>query len=101
LVPDSPLKQRFILETVRQQAGDEGRSRPVAAVQHLEHVGEREDRVGRKSLYPEEFRLRAAGMVINSRRSVRDVANEVGVNHETLRHWIRAALRSREDEVSF
>lgn len=57
--------------------------------------------MGRKSLYPEEFRLRAAGMVVNSRRSIRDVADEVGVNHETLRHWIRALRRRDEDATSF
>lgn len=52
--------------------------------------------MGRKCLYPEEFRRHAASMVVNSRRSIRDVADEVGVNHETLRHWIRALRRDEE-----
>jgi transposase len=52
--------------------------------------------VGRRSKYPEEFRQRAAQLVLDSRRSIRDVAAELGVNHETLRNWVAAERRKRE-----
>ncbi len=51
--------------------------------------------MGRRSKYPEEFRQRAAQLVLDSRRSVRDVAGELGVNHETLRNWVAAERRAR------
>ncbi len=51
--------------------------------------------MGRRSTYPEEFRQRAAQLVLDSRRSVRDVAGELGVNHETLRTWVAAERRAR------
>ncbi len=51
--------------------------------------------MGRRSKYPEEFRQRAAQLVLDSRRSVRDVAGELGVNHERLRHWVAAERRAR------
>ncbi len=51
--------------------------------------------MGRRSKYPEEFRQRAAQLVLDSRRSVRDVAGELGVNHETLRNWVGALKRER------
>jgi transposase len=43
--------------------------------------------MGRRSQYPEEFRQRAALSVIERRRSIREVAAELGINHETLRNW--------------
>ncbi len=51
--------------------------------------------MGRRSKYPEEFRQRAAQLVLDSRRSVREVAGELGVNHETLRNWVAAERRQR------
>jgi transposase len=51
--------------------------------------------VGRRSKYPEEFRQRAAQLVLDSRRSIREVAAELGVNHETLRNWVAAERRNR------
>ncbi|WP_426241428.1 transposase [Nocardioides sp. LHG3406-4] len=51
--------------------------------------------MGRRSQYPEEFRLRAAQLVIDSHRSIRDVANELGINPETLRNWVNAAKRQQ------
>jgi transposase len=53
--------------------------------------------LGRRSKYPEEFRQRAAKLVLDSRRSVRNVAGEVGVSHETLRNWVAAERRQRGD----
>jgi transposase len=54
--------------------------------------------VGRRSKYPEEFRQRAAQLVLDSRRSVREAAGELGVNHETLCNWVAAERRDRADE---
>ena len=51
--------------------------------------------MGRRSQYPEEFRQRAAQLVLDSHRSIRDVAGELGINHETLRNWVNAAKRER------
>ena len=42
--------------------------------------------MGRQSKYPEEFRRKAAALVLDSGRSARDVGRELGVNHETLRN---------------
>ncbi|WP_369133616.1 transposase [Modestobacter sp. I12A-02662] len=53
--------------------------------------------MGRRSKYPEEFRQRAAQLVLDSRRSVRDVASELGISHETLRNWVAAERRARAD----
>jgi transposase len=53
--------------------------------------------VGRRSKYPEEFRQRAAQLVLDSRRSVRDVAGELGINHEALRNWVAVERRQRAD----
>jgi transposase len=41
--------------------------------------------VRRRSKYPEEFRQRAAQPVLDSRRSVHEVAGELGTDQETLR----------------
>src|SRR3712207_8948459 len=46
---------------------------------------------------PGDFRQRAAQLVLDSRRSVREVAGELGVNHETLRNWVAAERRQRAD----
>ncbi|MEV1296173.1 transposase, partial [Pseudonocardia sp. NPDC049635] len=46
--------------------------------------------MGRRSRYPEEFRRNAAELALDGGRSVRDVARELGVNHETLRNWVEA-----------
>jgi transposase len=51
--------------------------------------------MGRRSQYPEEFRRRAAQLVLDSHRSIRDVAAELGINHETLRNWVNAAKREQ------
>ena len=50
--------------------------------------------MGRRSKYPEEFRQRAAQLVLDSRRSIRE-AGELGINHETLRNWVAAERRER------
>ena len=46
--------------------------------------------MGRRSKCPEVFRQRAAQLVLDGRRSVREVAGAVGTNHETLRNWVAA-----------
>jgi len=44
--------------------------------------------LGRQSKYPEEFRRQAAMLVVDGQRPAREVARELGVNHETLRNWV-------------
>ena len=45
----------------------------------------------RPSKYPESFRRDAVELVRSSGRSLREVGQELGVNHETLRNWVNAA----------
>ena len=49
--------------------------------------------MSRSSKYPEQFRKDAVELVRSSDRPLRQVARELGVNHETLRNWVRAAER--------
>jgi transposase len=53
--------------------------------------------MGRRSKYPEEFRRNAAKLALDGGRSVRDVAPELGVNHETLRNWVEQLRKERRD----
>ena len=41
--------------------------------------------------YPAEFRADAVALVRSSGRPIARVAEDLGVNHETLRTWVRAA----------
>jgi transposase len=65
--------------------------------------------VPRPSKYPEEFRRDAVALVRSSpARPLREIARELGVNHESLRRWVRdaeqvddrAARRPDHDELS-
>ena len=48
--------------------------------------------VPRPSKYPEEFRRDAVSLVLSSpHRTLRDIADQLGVSHETLRLWVKAA----------
>jgi transposase len=52
--------------------------------------------VPRPSKYHEEFRRDAVELVLSSpQRTLRDVARELGVNHETLRNWVNAERARR------
>jgi len=44
---------------------------------------------GRRSRYPKEFRRDAAALVIDQKRTVADVARELGVVAQTLANWVR------------
>ncbi len=44
--------------------------------------------------YPEEFRRNAVELVRSSDRPISHIAAELGVNHETLRSWVRAAEKA-------
>lgn len=49
----------------------------------------------RPSKYPEEFRRDAVALVRSSpSRPLREIARELGVNHETLRAWVNTAKRA-------
>jgi transposase len=62
--------------------------------------------VPRPSKYPESFRRDAVELVRSSGRSLREVGQELGVNHETLRNWVHAAKsaeatgRGQTEEIS-
>ena len=43
----------------------------------------------RRGRYPKEFRRDAAALVIDQKRTVADVANELGVATQTLGNWVR------------
>lgn len=48
--------------------------------------------VGRPSKYSDEFRKDAVALYrASDRSSVKVIADRIGVNHETLRQWIKAA----------
>ncbi|WP_369523401.1 transposase [Micromonospora haikouensis] len=49
--------------------------------------------LGRPSKYTEEFRRDAVDLVHSSGRPINQVARELGMSHETLRNWVRAAER--------
>jgi transposase len=51
--------------------------------------------VPRTSNYPEQFRKDAVELVLSSDRPLRQVARELGVNHETLRNWVNAARKKQ------
>ena len=54
----------------------------------------------RPSKYPEEFRRDAVELVLSSpQRTLRDVARELGVNHETLRNWVNAERSRRNPAI--
>jgi transposase len=46
---------------------------------------------GRPPLHTEEFRRDAVALVRSSSRTMAQVAEELGVNRETLRSWVRRA----------
>ena len=48
----------------------------------------------RKSKYSEEFQCDAVALVRSSGRPFAEVGRELGVNHETLRSWVRRAERT-------
>ena len=52
--------------------------------------------LGRPSKYTEEFRCDAVDLVRSSQRPINQVARELGMSHETLRNWVRAAERQTE-----
>ncbi|WP_053715601.1 transposase [Saccharothrix sp. NRRL B-16348] len=48
-----------------------------------------------KSKYPEQFRKDAVELARSSDRPLRQVARELGVNHETLRNWVRTTEQAQ------
>ena len=54
--------------------------------------------MGRPPKYTPEFRRDAVEYVVSSGRSVREVADSLGVNESTLGHWVRDA-RGKDPSV--
>ncbi|WP_447007251.1 transposase [Saccharothrix isguenensis] len=52
-----------------------------------------------KSKYPERFRKDAVELARSSDRPLRQVVRELGVNHETLRNWVRTAEQAQPGPV--
>ncbi len=52
--------------------------------------------MSRRSKYPEQFRRDAVELVSSSDRPLRQIARELGVNHETLRSWVNVAKQAAE-----
>lgn len=50
--------------------------------------------------YSAEFRADAVELARSSGRPIAQVARELGVNHETLRHWVRSAERDERPEAA-
>jgi transposase len=50
--------------------------------------------------YSAEFRSDAVELVRSSGRPIAQVARELGVNHETLRHWVRSTERAERPEAA-
>jgi transposase-like protein len=55
--------------------------------------------VSRLSKYREQFRKDAVALVRASDRPLRQVARELGVNHETLRNWVKTHRTRPGDTV--
>ena len=47
----------------------------------------------RPSQYPEQFGKDAVDLVLSSDRPLRQIARDLGVNHETLRGWVAVAKK--------
>lgn len=57
--------------------------------------------MSRPSKYPEEFRRDAVALVKSSpERTVAEIARELGVNHETLRQWVKAADKQQAQQAA-
>lgn len=52
--------------------------------------------MARPSKYPESFRRDAVELVLASDRPIRQIAEQLGVSHETLRSWVRDARRAKD-----
>ncbi|HEY2669371.1 MAG TPA: transposase [Rugosimonospora sp.] len=52
----------------------------------------------RPSKYPEQFRRDAVELVRSSGRSLREIGQELGVNHETPRSWVNATKTAEAAE---
>ncbi|WP_168587751.1 MULTISPECIES: transposase [Saccharopolyspora] len=52
--------------------------------------------MGRPSKYSDEFKRDAVELVFSTGRPINQVARELGLSHETLRNWVRAAKQQAE-----
>ena len=54
----------------------------------------------RPSKYPEQFRRDAVELLRSWGRPLRQIARELGVNHETMRSWVDAAKRAEQQATN-
>lgn len=54
---------------------------------------------GKYRKFSPEFREEAAKMVIDTSRSIAEVAREIGVSETTLGNWVRAYREAHADDV--
>jgi transposase-like protein len=52
----------------------------------------------RRRKYSSEFKEEAARMVVESARSIAEVAREIGVNETTLGNWVREYREAHADD---
>jgi transposase len=50
--------------------------------------------------YPAEFRADAVALARASDKPMAQVARDLGVNHETLRLWVKAAVRAEDPALA-
>ncbi len=56
--------------------------------------------MARPSQYTEQFRRDAVALVRSSDSPLRQIARDLGVNHETLRGWVKAEERKAAGRVA-
>lgn len=55
--------------------------------------------MGRQSQYPEEFRRETVRLVLNTDKSMAEVARDLGINYKTLGNWVRSDKYRQERDA--
>ena len=56
--------------------------------------------MGRQSQYPEEFRHETVRLVLNTNKSMAEVARDLGINYKTLGNWVRSDKYRQERDAA-
>lgn len=56
--------------------------------------------MGRQSQYPEEFRRETVRLVLNTDKSMAEVARDLGINYKTLGNWVRSDKYRQERDAA-